>query len=351
MKVAVLGAGLMGRIMSLRLYQSGFTRLTIIEKDTIKTGSSPAFIAAGMLACFNESVMGGELIYTLGKNSIGLWQGYLSKLKCLHLLNTNGTLLIAPPQFFNEVKHYIGKIGFNTHLSDYYQLLNQNQLRQLETELNFNSAYFLPDEGVLNASEVMRILGDYLFERVNWRTGCVVSDVDSGGHITIKNKVEKYDWVFDCRGVGAQAIYPKLRAVRGEIIRVYAPEVNLSRPVRLFHPRHNIYISPMEDNHYAIGATEIEAADYSAVSVRSTLDLLNCANSIHSGFAEARIVSLDSNCRPTLYDNLPKIKHNGQLIGINGLYRHGFLVAPALAEEVIQYLRYDKKQYEQIWSR
>ncbi|HFD14542.1 MAG TPA: FAD-dependent oxidoreductase, partial [Epsilonproteobacteria bacterium] len=51
--------------------------------------------------------------------------------------------------------------------------------------------------------------------------------------------------------------------------------------------------------------------------------------------AEARIVNMVTNCRPTLRDNLPAITQDKRLTRINGLYRHGYLLAPAVVEEAL----------------
>lgn len=350
MKIAILGSGLMGRLLAMRLYQDGFRELSLIEKDEAGISNSPAMIAAGMIAPLSESVMGGELIYKLGEQSLSLWSNYLLRLNGDHLLNKNGTLLITPPQFSGEALHYLSKISFNTKLDNYSKLLDKPQLAMMEPELNVRQAYWLPMEGVLNAPKVMTIIQDYLIDKMNWRTNSLVTQVNSNGLVTINSTQENFDLVFDCRGLGARDVYSELRAVRGEIIRVHAPEVNISRPIRLFNPRHNIYVAPMLNNNYVIGATELEASDYSPISVRSTMDLLNNAYSIHSGFAEARITSSASSCRPTLPDNLPNIKEQNQLISINGLYRHGFLLAPTLTEVLISYVKDGTQQFKQIWS-
>ncbi len=196
----------------------------------------------------------------------------------------------------------------------------------------------------------MHKLKFYLLDKVECLFNYDVSLNNTSGNMMLKDLSSKFDLVFDCRGMGAISNYPDLRGIRGEIIRVHAPDVNLCRPVRLFHPRHNIYVVPYADNHYAIGATEIESLDYSPVSVRSCLELLSQAYTIHRGFAEARIVSMDSSCRPTLKDNLPQIKQKEKVIAINGLYRHGFLLAPTLAEEVVSYILTGKRQFPQIWG-
>lgn len=349
MKIAVLGSGLMGRVIAMRLYQDGFTKLTLIDKDNINSSTSPAMIAAGMLSYLSESIAGGKLIYEIGNKSIQLWREYLDSLGAADLLNDRGTILLAQAKLYKEIAHYIAKINFNTGLDKQYQLLNKLQLKKLEPELDFNHAYFLPDEGMVNAAKVMNLMEEYLLGKVIWQTSSEVTVIDATGSIIVNGKSEKFQLIIDCRGLGATEVFPQLRGVRGEIIRVHAKEVNLSRPVRLFHPRHNIYIAPLPENNYIIGATEIEITDYSPVSVRSALELLTSAYSIHNGFAEARIINFASNCRPTLMANLPQIKVEGALIAINGLYRHGFLLAPSLAEGVITYLSNGKKEFSEIW--
>jgi glycine oxidase len=147
------------------------------------------------------------------------------------------------------------------------------------------------------------------------------------------------EWVIDCRGLGAKPQWNALRGVRGEVIRVHAPDVQLRRPTRLVHPRYPLYIAPKPGNLFVIGATEIESDDMSPASVRSVLELLSAAYAVHSGFAEGRIVEIATQCRPTLPDNLPSIRRpRPRLLQVNGLYRHGFMIAPALLDVAMQVL-------------
>jgi glycine oxidase len=113
--------------------------------------------------------------------------------------------------------------------------------------------------------------------------------------------------------------------------------VDLCRPVRLVHPRYPLYIAPKENNVFVVGATEIESDDMSPMSVRSSLELLSAAYSVHSGFGEARILESNTQCRPTLPNNLPAIRQaSARVLHINGLYRHGFLIAPAMLDAVLE---------------
>jgi glycine oxidase len=73
--------------------------------------------------------------------------------------------------------------------------------------------------------------------------------------------------------------------------------------------------------------------------VRSTLELLSAAYTVDSGFAEARILHLIAQCRPALPDNLPSVRSLGErVLQVNGLYRHGYLIAPALLDVVMELL-------------
>ena len=119
---------------------------------------------------------------------------------------------------------------------------------------------------------------------------------------------------------------------------VRAPEVELVRPVRLLHPRHPLYVVPWSGGRFLVGATMIESEDTGPVTVRSALELLGAAYSVHPAFAEARILEFGSGLRPAFPDNLPRISVDQDKIAVNGLYRHGFLLAPALAELTLHYV-------------
>jgi glycine oxidase len=82
-----------------------------------------------------------------------------------------------------------------------------------------------------------------------------------------------------------------------------------------------------------VGATEIESGDTGSLSVRSALELLSAAYSLHPGFGEAHIHEARIGLRPALRDNTPRLVCEPGLVSINGMYRHGFLTGPALVEQ------------------
>jgi glycine oxidase len=127
-----------------------------------------------------------------------------------------------------------------------------------------------------------------------------------------------------------------VRGVRGEVIWLDCPGHGLTRPVRLLHPRHRVYIVPRSARDVLVGASEIESEDRSPVSLRSATELMAAAHSVLPALAEARILKLDVNLRPALPDNAPRIEQAPRLLRINGLFRHGWLLAPALVEQALR---------------
>jgi glycine oxidase len=185
---------------------------------------------------------------------------------------------------------------------------------------------------------------------VKWICNAEASDV-SQNSVTANSTKYLFDCVIDCRGLGASSDLMTLRGVRGEIIDLHAPDVDLGRPVRLMHPRYPLYIVPRQEKRYLIGATSIECNDTTAVSVQSTLELLSAAFSVHPGFARASIIEMRVNCRPAFSDNLPKIIYRPGLVRVNGLYRHGFLVAPKISELLCEFLETGKPTQNQILAK
>jgi glycine oxidase len=140
----------------------------------------------------------------------------------------------------------------------------------------------------------------------------------------------------DCRGLAARDALADLRGVRGEMLVIRSRDISLSRPVRMLHPRIPLYIVPRGQGVFMIGATMIESDARGGPTVRSAVELLNAAYALHPAFAEAEILEINADVRPAFPDNLPAVRHEGHVLYANGLFRHGFLLAPALAREVAE---------------
>lgn len=348
MKIAVVGAGLSGRLLSYHLHELGH-KLTIFDANSPQQNDNCGWVAAGMLSPLAESVTGEQLIYDLGAASLKLWPQLLEKLDAHNMMQQAGSILVAHPQDVAELNLVKQQLSSKVP-AELVQNLDSQQILALEPELtNFSSGLYLTSEAQLDNRAVLRSLATHLLDAANviWITDTQVTALSAYNLKTVAAEYQ-FDWVFDCRGMGAVTSHNDLRGVRGESILVNAPEVKLTRPVRLMHPRYCLYIVPKLNNGYVIGATSIESDDSSPVSVRSALELLSAAYSVHTGFAEACIDELQVGVRPSLSDNLPKITHQPGLTSINGLYRHGFLMAPAIVEQAIKLLDGKACDYEQL---
>lgn len=334
-RCAVLGAGLMGRLMAVSLAREGF-RVELYDRSGPDAGESAAYVAAAMLSPLAESVDAEPLVVRLGRASLERWPELLSNLPLPVFFQRKGTLVLWHIQDRDQA------IQFGRRLHQHDELfgkeerpreLSGSEIEQYEPALarRFSKAIYLPEEGQLDNRALLRSLGSALLEcgvHTHWQTEVSPDQISA-------------DWIIDCRGLGARPDWNTLRGVRGEVIRVHAPDVGLSRPIRLLHPRYPIYIAPKPDGVYVIGATQIETDDTSPVSARSALELLSALYTVHPAFGEARVLEMASQCRPALPDNLPVIRWNGdRVIQINGLYRHGYLVAPALLDAALELIRH-----------
>jgi len=336
MNIGIAGVGLVGRVLALNLLQQGHT-LTLFDEDTAYGDKAAGMTAAGMLAVFAELESAESVIFDHGNRSIVLWPALLEQIGIADAYQQEGSIITAHPQDYKELDHFIDTLKSKVEEASKIELLDRAAIRELEPDLDQHAkAFFLPHEGQVDAQRFMKASSDYLLAHPNvtWHKETKVTHVLDGA-IEVNDELKAFDWVFDARGLGAQEVVDGLRGVRGEVFWLEAPEVKISRPTRMLHPRYKIYIVPRPNNRYVIGATEIESEDKSPMSVRSSLELLSAVYSMHSGFAEARIVNTLTNCRPALRDNLPKIEHSSKMTRINGLYRHGYLLAPAVVEEAL----------------
>ncbi|MET0544172.1 MAG: FAD-dependent oxidoreductase [Variovorax sp.] len=337
----VLGAGLMGRLVALALAQRG-CEVALFDAHGAEADGAAARVAAAMLAPLAESTVAPASVVRMGQHGLTRWPQLLATLSAPVFFQREGTVVLWHRQDAAEAARFAGVLARTVQEVPELpamQRLDGAGIAALEPALGqrFAQGLWLPGEGQLDNRQLLAALLATLQSmpnvQLNWHSPHAPEDFAP----------DAAERVIDCRGLGARPQWQALRGVRGEVIRVHAPEVNLVRPTRLVHPRYPLYIAPKPDGVFVIGATEIESDDMSPASVRSTLELLSAAYTVHSGFAEARILEIGTQCRPTLPDNLPAIRPLGpRTLQINGLYRHGFLIAPALLDQAMQMLTDDE---------
>jgi glycine oxidase len=318
MQVTIIGGGVAGLSCAVELAERGVA-IELLERGTSLGVSSCSWCAAGMLAPWCELADHPEpLLVELGVESIALWRRRFPE-----LCSVSGTLIVAAGRDLPELRRLQQR-------SERARWCEREQIEALEPELaeRFAHALYLPDEGHLDPRRVLPALAARLQELGGTiRYGVSLAEAELDGRRII-----------DCRGLGARAALLDLRGVRGEMLLLRSRELRLRRPIRLLHPRVSIYLVPRGEGIYLLGATMIENEDSGPVTLRSALELLSAAYALHPALGEAQIIELGAQVRPAFPDNLPQIRRGGQRLYVNGLYRHGFMVAPALAVRVAQML-------------
>ena len=343
MRFGISGAVVLGRLLAFELSRAGhavdvFDPASGPEPRGESGSLAAGWTAAGMLSPVAELERAGSEVFALGLRSCALWPGIVQQLGLPVVLNMRGSLLLAHRGDAGAAQRVVGLLQVKAEAAYQPQALCPQELAQLEPAVSGPAlAWLLPCEGQIHPIQAMQALAaQALAQGARWHWGQTVWHLEAG-QIHVGEQVHQFDRVFDVRGVGARPALP-LRGVRGEVFWLHAPGVPLHRPVRLLHPRHSVYIVPRPDDIIVVGASEIESEDRSPVSLRSTLELLSAAHSAIPALAEARVVHSETNLRPALPDNLPTVEQAPGITAINGLFRHGWLIAPALVEQALQEL-------------
>jgi len=295
--------------------------VTLYERTADLAGSA-SWLAGGMLARDCEGGSAPGSVVGRGRGALDWWARHVPGVM------RNGTLVVAPPRDAADLERFAARTQNG-------ERLGETAIATLEPDLagRFRKGLFFPREGHLDPRAALAAL----------RRGLVENGADlrfgqpHGGGLSSSPEAEGGQGVvIDCRGFAAREALPQLRGVRGEMLLVRTREVRLARPVRLLHPRIPLYVAPRADNLFMIGATMIESAEAGGVTARSAIELLSAAFALHPAFGEAEIVEMGAGVRPAYPDNEPRVVARDGRIFLNGAYRHGFLLAPAMATQAVE---------------
>lgn len=360
MNIGIAGAGLLGRLLAWQLARQGHqvnvydpaphpeapnTGHITASNDGPPPAHAAAFTAAGMLSPLAELENAGPVIARLGWRSLRLWHDITAELGRQTgeplMFRQLGSLMVAHGSDLGAAQRVLARLGEVPEMQSPLAL-DALQLQELEPAIAPDlTAWFLPQEGQILPRQVMPALCTAA-PRVRWHWGQRVASVTPNTLTLQDGSVHRVDLAVDTRGLGARDAHTTaasalpVRGVRGEVLWLHAPGVQLQRPVRLLHPRHRVYLVPRPGDIVVVGASEIESEDRSPVSLRSAVELMAAAHSVLPELAEARIIHLETNLRPALPDNHPLIHIEPGLMRLNGLFRHGWLLAPAVVENALR---------------
>ncbi len=303
--ISVLGAGVAGLCAATALSEAGFA-VEVIEAEGAPRPAS--LLAGGMLAPFCEGESAPDVIVAQGQAAVDWWAAHVP------CVQRRGTLVLAASRDVAELDRFSRATRAHRWVDP--GSLEPDLARRFARGLFFETEAHMDPRAALDSLRVtLRARG------VAFRNGA------PSGRIV------------DCRAMGAKSDLKDLRAVRGEMVEVMTPDVGLSRTVRLLHPRFPCYIVPRGHGRYMIGATMVESAHAGPITARAVMELLSAAYTVHPAFAEAEVVTTAAGLRPAFSDNTPAIRRTGARIHVNGMYRHGFLMAPVLALQLAQMMK------------
>ncbi len=314
-ETTILGAGVAGLAVAAELADRGLP-VAVVDRGGGPGPHACSWWAGGMLAPFCEGESAEEPVVRLGQEAAGWWQRHAGTVR------RDGTLVVALGRDRSELDRFARR-------TSRHQTLDAAAVAALEPDLagRFRAALFFADEARLDPRATLAALRERL----------------AGQGVAIRTGEAATGAVIDCRGLAARDALADLRGVKGEMLVLRCPDVTLTRTVRLLHPRIPLYVVPRGDGVYMIGATTIEAGERSRITARSLLEMLTAAYALHPAFGEAEVMEIGVDARPAFRDNLPRIRRRGARLYVNGLYRHGFLLAPALARMTADLLMEGKR--------
>ena len=301
---SIYGAGVAGLCLASELTARG-ARVALYDPNPQQESCS--WWAGGMLAPDCEGETAEDCIVTAGRKAANWWQ------KRAGGVSHKGTLVLALKRDQSDLTHFARR-------TTGHRALCGAEINTLEPDLagRFSQGLFFEQDSHLDPRKALLSLHSTLKSH-----GVEI-------HAPPKKKTEQ---LIDCRGLAARDQLPGLRGVKGEMLVISCPDVTLHRPIRLLHPRTPLYIVPRDERGlYMLGATMIESDDRQRITARSLLEMLSAAYALHPAFGEAAVVEIGVDARPAFADNRPRLIAQGEELYLNGLYRHGYLMAPILAE-------------------
>lgn len=317
--VTIKGAGVLGLCVGTEIISRGGA-VTLIDPNGAPGPHACSWWAGGMLAPFCEGESAEEPVCRLGQTSAAWWDKHGAD------LTYNGSLVLALGRDIKELNRFARRTSS-------FEEIGADRISELEPDLagRYRKALYFKEEAHLAPRQAIKALQKGLA-----KAGVVVQP-----NAPIRNNSIE----INCTGLAAQTQLKDLRGVKGEMLILRCPELDLKRPIRLLHPRIPLYIVPRGDGVYMLGATMIETGERTRITARSMLEMLTAAYALHPSFGEAEILEIGVDARPAFPDNLPTIRKIGDVIYANGLYRHGYLLAPSMAMQIADYL-FDGKQPE-----
>ncbi|HEY0825458.1 MAG TPA: FAD-dependent oxidoreductase, partial [Ramlibacter sp.] len=239
MKIAVAGAGLLGRLLAFRLSRAGHEVHVFDPATDAQARGAAGWTAAGMLSPVAELECADEGVFRLGLRTLELWPQWLAQMQVPVEYRFDGSLLLAhrgdegaARRVLDVLETKLGSVGRGEGRNPgdagsagvrfaHHQPagITAERLKELEPAVRGPAhAWLLPHEGRIHTVQAMQALVAAAPE-VHWHWGRTVRSL-AAGELRAPD-TQRFDWVFDVRGTGARPELP-VRGVRGEIFWLQA---------------------------------------------------------------------------------------------------------------------------------
>jgi glycine oxidase len=331
-KVAVVGAGIIGLAIAWRLRQRG---ADVVVYDSGEVGAW--WVAAGMLAPTGEAGFGEEPLGRLMAESARRWPSFAAELASSP--SPVGSLSPAGPLSSREEDSQPSNsadLGYDDAGTLHIALteddvaearriwahqglteLRPAKLRELEPALSprIRAGAHAPGDRQVDPRLVVAALQTTGIPIVEERVVALTS-IDA-------------DKVVVAAGCGTAALTGlPIRPVKGQVLRLRG------EPGRLRHVIHaaGVYLVPRRDGEIIVGATQEERAD-PTITAGAVLSLLRAAVDLVPGLADYELVETIAGHRPGTPDNAPLLgRLDGRTVVAAGHFRNGVLLTPITAD-------------------
>jgi glycine oxidase len=348
---AVLGGGLIGLAVAWRAALGGLS----VHLADPEPGVGASTAAAGMLAPVTEAHYGEERLLELNLRSARRYPSFIDELGRSTRLptgyDTSGTLAVA---FDRDDRAVLAETAaYHRKLDLESTPLTGREARALEPMLApgvqaglLVERDYQVDNRLLHAAllEAATNAGVTIHRSA---AALLVEDgrarglrLDSGETLTADQVVLAGGcWSSEIPGLPPDVL-PRVRPVRGQILRLAMTTPLLTRTVRAMVRGSYVYLVPRAHGELVIGATVDELGFDTSVTSGGVYELLRDAHEVVPGITELPLVESRTGLRPGSPDNAPLLGRTvlPGLIAATGHYRNGVLLTPITADAIAELL-------------
>lgn len=357
--VIVIGAGIVGLNIAWRLAEDG---APVIIFDP-RPGQGATYAAAGMLAPVSEYWFQEEPLLEFARHAA---QSYPSEAAKLHIHTgvdlhhrQDGIIVAAATRADRETLSRLQQAQMRHGLS--VEQMTTRDVRKREPALapRLAGAFISNTDRALDPRALADAYHQALtahphvtmhytrVETLLHRGDRVVGVQDASGTEVLADTVVLANGLDANQLAGLPADWqPRLRPVYGETLRLQipatatgtAPIIGPDHVVRALVEDRSVYVVPRGDGRYVVGATERE--NQPDTPAGAVYRLLRDAHQVVPDVLEMHLTEIVARARPTTPDHLPLLGDiSPGLLAATGTYRHGVLLAPAIAHTISSLLQ------------